>query len=134
MYEGDSFFTLSSGGRLGLVVLSVVLAICWLVLAQWIRRQSASMIIGAIASLALFWAFVWLSPQLYYTYYLAIVPDLPWQVVVKVPPGIDVLASLMLFRDQQSLAAHSAGLLGWALLFTGTIDFNQWLKWVCRRA
>ena len=68
----------------------------------------------AVAAL-LFFAFVWLSPQVYYTYYMTLFDGLPWQVVVKDPPSWRRLLGLMSFGGQVNLSAHSQGVLGWLL-------------------
>jgi len=80
------------------------------------------------AAILVFWLFVWLSPQLYYSYYCWIIPGLPWQPVIKVPPGPERLGALLSFQARSSLADHSAGLLGWCLILCGIFKFNHWLK------
>ena len=70
----------------------------------------------------LFFGFVWLSPQVYYTYYMTLFDGLPWQVVVKEPPSWRHLYGLMTFGGQTNLSAHSQGILGW--LFLGVSVFS----------
>ena len=70
MYESDSFFTLSVGGQIGLAALSLVLS----VLVLWAVRRGTRGLprlsrLGGCVSVARFWLFVWLSPQVYYQYY-----------------------------------------------------------------
>ena len=60
--------------------------------------------------------FVWLSPQVYYVYYLMIFDGLPWQIVVRTPPGPGALVRLLAFQDKASLSAHGQAALGWAML------------------
>lgn len=67
-------------------------------------------------AVALFWAFVWLSPQIYYTYYMFLFNDLPVQSVIKSPPGPERIAKLLTFTERQTLAAHTAGVMGWAMI------------------
>ena len=76
MYAEDSFHTLSLLGQIGLVALSLFLA-CLLVLASWrlaLRRRAA---IRIALALCLLYLFVWLSPQVYYLYYLTLFDGLP---------------------------------------------------------
>ncbi|MEO1249264.1 MAG: hypothetical protein AAFW76_05430 [Pseudomonadota bacterium] len=86
MYEGDSFFTLSMGGRVGLLLISFALAAAILALAWRLTHERPLPWRLAIAAV-LFYLSVWLSPQIYYLYYLLIFDGLPWQIVVKRPPG-----------------------------------------------
>ncbi|MEM1161662.1 MAG: hypothetical protein AAGJ28_12065 [Pseudomonadota bacterium] len=67
-------------------------------------------------ALILFWVFVWASPQIYYQYYILIIPDLPWQWVIWPPASPLDAFELLLFQGPQNLSAHSQGLLGWSLL------------------
>ncbi len=115
MYADDSFHTLSLTGRIGLVCLSLGLAalILWLAWRGTARVGLAArlLIVGA-----LFFSFVWLSPQVYYTYYLILFDGLPWQVVINTPPGPASLLDLLTFREAATLSAHAQGMLGWALI------------------
>ena len=114
MYQGDSFFTLSTGGQIGLAVLSVVLSIAMLLLLRRLVRGRSP--IGRIAIAALlFFLFVWLSPQAYYTYYRMIIPGLPLQWVIHWPDVVEPFA-LLIFSAGDSLSAHGRGILGWAML------------------
>ncbi len=70
------------------------------------------------AAVVLFVLFVWLSPQVYYTYYGFLFEDLPRQLVIGDPPGPGRLAQLMTFSWRANLSAHSQGLLGWAMILT----------------
>lgn len=69
-----------------------------------------------LAALALFWLFVWLSPQIYYGYYLLIFDGLPIQSVIKLPPGPGHMVRLLTFTEEASLSRHGQGLLGWLLI------------------
>jgi hypothetical protein len=120
LYAEDSFFTLGSGGRIGLVALSVLLAAgaIWLV---WWASDGLKRVWRVLIGLAVFWAFVWLSPQVYYLYYIAIFDGLPWQNVVKTPPGPGDIARILSFTDRANLSAHGQGVLGWALMLAGLL-------------
>jgi len=115
MYAQDSFHTLSGPGQVGLVVLSVILTslILWTAWRLMARRNVTTRLVLAVT---LFFAFVWLSPQIYYTYYLTLFEGLPWQIVVKRPPDPMTLWHILSFQHGATLSAHSLGLLGWALI------------------
>lgn len=115
MYEGDSFFTLSMGGRVGLALLSLALAAAILALTWHTTKERPLAWRLAIAA-ALFYLSVWLSPQIYYLYYQMIFDGLPWQIVVKPPPSPVHIAELLSFQYRPNLSAHSKGIFGWLLL------------------
>ncbi len=120
MYEGDSFFTLGSAERAGLVVLSVMLALLTLYV---IYRLAAAVpeIARPALGLAVFWAFSWLSPQAYYAYYLLTFEALPWQIVVGEPPDIVQLFRVLVFSGKQSLSSHFLGIFGWLCILAASI-------------
>ncbi len=127
MYREDSFFTLTSAGQIGLAVLSVLLAVCLFLFARAlfitcaVRGGFRSWGIRVSISLALYWSFLWLSPQLYYLYYQAIIEGLPWQIVVQTPPSpVDAMTTLA-FSGSNTLSEHSKALLGWGLLIYGIV-------------
>lgn len=121
VYAEDSFFTLSMASRVGLVCLSSAMAIA----TFWLARIAFRLVDGVPPvkrllarlgiSTGLFWAFVWLSPQVYYLYYQAIFVGLPWQFVVGYPPGLGALIDLLAFAAGETLSDHSKGALGWGL-------------------
>ncbi len=114
-YAGDSFFTLGQGGRIGLVLLSLVLmGLC--VALVWRLVRGVGRVWRVLIALGVFWAFLWLSPQIYYAYYWMIFEDLPVQIVVGTPPGIADVARLATFTDRASLAHHGQGAFAWLLL------------------
>lgn len=122
MYAEDSFFTLTFAGRVGLTLLSTVMTI---IVGWFIWRFSGGrslMLRLAIAGLAYF-GFIWLAPQVYYTYYIYLFDDLPWQLVVHAPPSPLDLIALMLFQENHNLSFHAQGLLGW--LFLALALFNR---------
>ena len=117
MYAEDSFHTLSLAGRMGLVALSLGLA-GLLVFASWRLALRPGPAAGVAFAVLLFFLFVWLSPQLYYFYYMTLFEGLPWQSVIKVPPSPVKLLKLLVFQDEATLSAHGKGLLAWCLLLT----------------
>ena len=115
VYTGDSFFTLSYAGQIGLAALSVFLSAFFIWLAVRITRKSGRLV-RIIASLVLFVLFVWLTPQVYYAYYIMVFDDLPVQWVIKTPPSPAELGRLLIFAGSDNLSAHSKGILGWLIL------------------
>ena len=115
MYDGDPFFTLSMTARVGLVLLSVGLA----ALTAWAFIRIAcrwAWPIRLFLALVFLWVFVWLSPQVYYLYYMAVFDQLPMQNVVQSPPGPGELFHLLSFTGKANLSHHAQGLFGWGLI------------------
>lgn len=117
IYAEDSFFTLDFWQRAGLLALSTMLAtgMAW-------GAHAAFRAIGLLAAarlamaLGLFWGFVWLSPQIYYLYYQAVIPGLPWQIVIGWPPSPAEILRLIGFQAAASLSDHSKGAMAWVFL------------------
>ncbi len=59
-------------------------------------------------------AFVWVSLQVYYTYYRLIFEGLPAQWVIGWPPSLDILR-LATFTGPAKLSTHSQRALFWLL-------------------
>jgi len=122
MYERDTFFNLSIPGQIGLAALSLALALVmiWLTFTVLKKIPRINLLFDALIALSLavsaFWLFVWLSPQIYYTYYHLLFDDLPRQIVVKTPPTLETLANLLFFQNRVALSHHATGILGWALI------------------
>ena len=83
MYNQDSFFTLTTLSQIGLLSLSVLM---FVLLIGSMARFYADWWVKLVVALSGFFLFVWLSPQIYYTYYLFIFEGLPIQSVVGKPP------------------------------------------------
>lgn len=116
MYAGDSFFTLSGWEQAGLIALSLTLALAALIALLRVTDGRGRWVRIVLALLAL-WLWDWLTPQLYYLYYQALIPGLPWQVVVRwPPPGPLRMAELLSFSGRESLADHARGILGWLMI------------------
>lgn len=119
MYDGDSFFTLGIGGQVGLVLLTVVLSVLIIMLTHRVAVMIRWKVWAVVSALTLFWLFVWLSPQVYYFYYLLIIPGLPFQAVVGLPPPAgETLVDLILFRGDATLSSHGKGALFWIMAAT----------------
>ncbi|MEP1535238.1 MAG: hypothetical protein ABJQ34_13345 [Paracoccaceae bacterium] len=113
IYTQDSFFTLSPLAQAGLGAVSALLAI----LTVWIVYKSTRRFplpIRLVIALAAIWVFIWVSPQIYYAYYLTIFDDLPLQLVIKAPPSPLQFLRFLTFTEHSSMSAHSVGVLGWA--------------------
>ncbi|UWQ92203.1 hypothetical protein K3727_05225 [Rhodobacteraceae bacterium M382] len=115
MYDGDSFFTLSMGGQIGLAMLSLMLWAGWLWIVRRLTRFSP-LWVRLLFAIAAFWLFVWLSPQVYYLFYLLVISGLPMQIVVQTPPGLSDLGQVLLFQSGLNLSAHGQAILGWSLI------------------
>ena len=120
LYADDSFFTLTVYGRWGLVVISTLLAAIalWVL---WKLTAKRSLPVRLLMALGVFIAFEWLSPQLYYLYYLLILENLPWQWVIGLSPPLGDLWDLLIFRERNNLSHHSRAALGWLMLVIALI-------------
>ena len=115
MYADDSFFTLSYAGQVGLVVLSLVLSVAMVGVIYLATRKLPRLAAAGVAVLG-FWAFDWLSPQVYYIYYMTQFDGLPLQTVIRYPPSPQSVIRLATFHDEATLSAHGRGLLAWMLI------------------
>jgi len=121
MYVEDSFFTLSIVGRWGLVLISLLLGGATLALL-WRLIRERSILLRLLLAGALFAIFVWLTPQVYYLYYLVLIDGLSWQIVVAGPPSPFDLMRQLLFQDRANLSYHSRGVLGWTLILLALVQ------------
>ena len=109
MYDGDSFFTLSPWGQVGLAILSGVLAVAMVWLTWRVargRRLVWRLCVWGIG----FVGFIWLSPQIYYLYYWALIDGLPMQVVVAALPEVERVLDVVLLR-KHTLSIHGQAVL-----------------------
>lgn len=117
MYGEDSFFTLGPWERLGLLALSAGLAGLTLLAARAGHRLlGGGLSLRISLALVLLWGFDWLSPQVYYAYYRAIIPDLPAQWVVGWPPPPWRVGEILALLGPATLSEHAKAALGWGLL------------------
>ncbi|MEM7508520.1 MAG: hypothetical protein AAF415_17455 [Pseudomonadota bacterium] len=121
LYQADSLFTLSPLAQAGVLAISALLSVLMLLVMRW-----AALRLGWWALICLplaFWAFDWISPQIYYLYYLTVFEGLSWQIVVGwPPPGWREVAAIVTFLGPENLSAHGRGALFWAMLV-----FMLWL-------
>ncbi|MGB0505476.1 MAG: hypothetical protein ACPGGK_04700 [Pikeienuella sp.] len=130
MYEGDTFFHLGFLGGTGLVILSIALMVLMIMATHRLAKFFPYQIWTVVTAIFLFWVFVWLSPQVYYIYYVMIFDDLPMQAVVGWPPaGGEEIVDLILFRGEGSISSHSRGALFWLItavaFFSGVSDEEE---------
>lgn len=125
MYAQDSFFDLTPRGQVGLAALSFALFLLTMIGTHYATR-TMSLWLRVLSGLVALWAFVWLSPQVYYQYYRLLIPDLPLQWVIKQPAGPQRLLELLTFQWRFNLSAHSQGLLGWCLILWPVL--HRWLR------
>ena len=123
-YDGDSFFTLSLAGRIGLVALSCLLSslTIWI---SWRLGRSRRIATRVLIALAALYIFAWISPQIYYGYYLMIFDGLPLQIVIQTPPSPPEAALLLTFQADATLSDHGKGVLGWLLIATCLVRTNR---------
>ena len=118
MYSGDTFFHLTLAGQIGLVICSAVMAL----LTIWMFTKVSSrfgVLVKVILAIIFLWAFVWLSPQLHYVYYMQLFDGLPLQNVVQTPPHPSEIFRLATFSANANLSDHSKGILFWLMIVIG---------------
>lgn len=126
MYQQDSFFDLTPWGQVGLACISLTLFVLMVFLTSrllW-RAPFWAQVLGASI---LFYVFVWVSPQVYYTYYRMVIPDLPLQWVIWPPPEPTKALKMLAFQWRDNLSAHGQGLLGWGMLVASPLK-KWWTK------
>ena len=130
-YTGDSFWTLGIGGRLGVIVISITgFALIFALLSLRpttpkglppVVRVLSRCVLGCVI-----YGFLYsVSPQLFYTFYRFIFPDLPVQIVVSDAFDLARIAKSISLQTGGSLSDHLAGLGFWAIL--------PFTIWVCGR-
>lgn len=115
MYQGDSFFTLSIAGQIGLAFLSAILALIFIYLG-WRTTREKPLWLRLLIAIVLFFLFIWLMPQVYYTYYIFLL-GVPWQIIIQTPPTPLGLARILFFAENANLSFHAQAAIGWTLLF-----------------
>ena len=129
-YAGDSFWTLRTGGRLGVILISITgFALIFTVLSLRPTMPKGSPVVRVLIRSLLgvvIYSFLYsVSPQIFYTFYWFIFPDLPVQVVVSDAFNIARIAKSISLQTGGSLSDHLAGLGFWAIL--------PFTIWVCGR-
>ena len=120
MYDNDSFYTLTAIQQVGLGTISLLLFSIVVYFCYKAINQKPLAIRIAIAGI-IFYLFVWLSPQIYYTYYLMIFDGLPLQIVIKTMPTPQTLFRVLTFQENTSLSDHSKAIMGWILIIIAAL-------------
>lgn len=115
MYNQDTFFHLSISGRMGLVIVSLVMSAILLASYWWLTNR-CSIPIKILLTFVFIWGFIWFSPQAYYLYYIQIIEGLPLQNVIQYPPSIFETVQTITFTGNSNLSNHSKGILFWAMM------------------
>jgi len=135
MYDGDTFFSLTMAARFGLVLLSMGLAALTAVAFIKITCRMFWPLRLLLAP-AFLWVFVWLSPQVFYLYYMIVFDHLPLQNVLQSPPQPSQIVHLLGFSGKAALSHHAAGLLGWGLIIFAILGEravpSKWFRAVLR--
>lgn len=136
----DSFLTLSTGGRSALVLVAVLAGLALVLLSvrktralrqAFMRRATlAPAALDLVATVLLGLGALALAPQLFYTYYRRLIPDLPAQRVIEGLPSAGRLRDLARPLANGSLAEHAAALALWTLLIACLLG---WMLDVRRR-
>jgi len=92
-------------------------------LVRWLKLPNWWRIVWAVV---LFWGFLWVSPQIYYAYYLVIFDDLPLQVVITwPPPPVGTYGTTILFLTQPDLPDLARGVLFWLMIAAALIPRRE---------
>jgi len=128
-YSGDSFATLSTAGKAGVIVISAaglaaIYAICGAKSRRVLRDQHtrpALVVLDLIVSIGIFGLFYAISPQVFYTLYQFLIPDLPDQTVLRLPLAMEQFRNALALSPSGSMSQHLAG-IGWL----GIVPFTLW--------
>lgn len=116
MYAEDTFFHLTPAARVGLVILSAALSAVSLLIHWRFCRYFKSRLLRIFLALVGFVLFVWLSPQVYYAYFRAVLDGLPPQIVVSSTPNMRLAIEHLTFRSEATISHHGQASLGWTLI------------------
>ncbi len=128
-YPGDSFATLSLFGQAGVILISTlglagIYAICAAKSRRLLRDQETRAVLALLdcfVSVVIFGLVYAISPQIFYTFYQVIFPELPNQTVLRLPLAIEQFREALALRPDGSLSSHLAG-IGWL----GIVPFTLW--------
>lgn len=135
-YAGDSFWTLSVPGRIGVATISISGLLILAAVNNWktqailrwsrYRWRVPVWLLDVALSLALFALLFSISPQIYYSFYQQIIAGLPNQWVIDGPFNWDRLRDIALPRSGASLADHTGAIaIGGLILFTAYLHRRQ---------
>lgn len=128
-YDGDSFATLTTAGKAGVILISTaglaaIYALCGAKSERILRDQPtrpALAVLDVIVSIGIFGLFYAISPQVFYTFYQFLFPELPDQTVLRWPLALEQFRTAIAMSPSGSLHNHLAG-IGWL----GIIPFTLW--------
>jgi hypothetical protein len=138
-YPGDSFWTLSATGRIGVLAISTIGLTCIFALCAKktklilrVKRQvsgTAWALFDIAIGLILFGVVYSVSPQIFYGLYRRLIPNLPAQWVVDSVFDVDRLQIIAAIPINGSLADHLAGVALWAIIpFTIWMHMHRWWR------
>lgn len=128
-YPGDSFWTLSEVGRIGVIVISIsgmVMIACLnafktrTILRRSQHRQRILVwLLDSGLGICVFGLFYVLSPQVFYALYQQLIPGLPDQLVIDSAANWKKFADIIIPRMNAPMSDHLAGVaIGGIVLFT----------------
>lgn len=115
MYSEDTFFHLTTQERIGLVIISLIL-FAFTVGVFWKISSRFNLLVKVLCAIVFIWIFIWLSPQVYYLYYIQIFDDLPYQNVIQNPSSITEILKTITFFGNNNLSNHAKGIVFWAMI------------------
>lgn len=127
-YDGDSYWTLKTGGRIGVALISTFSLTALFTLlglkSRVFRRlpMNVGLPLDIFIGLVTFAVTYAISPQIYYTLYQFIFPNLPNQIVVKRLLDFERIIQIAQFSPNGSMSDHLAGIAFWAVL-----PFTIWM-------
>lgn len=128
-YENDSYWTLQTGGRLGVALISTLgLTGFFLFLSlksKWMGRLPilARLPLDVAIGCGLYSVAYTVSPQIFYTFYQFIFPGLPNQIVIDQVLDFEKMWQVARFAAAPSLSDHLAGVAFWAIA-----PFTVWIQ------
>ena len=137
-YPGDSIFTLSLPGAVGLIILTSLLVLLLVGVSRfkstWLQRVYQTRSANGIAMLSLdlllttllFVVGVTIVPQLHYSYYHLLF-ELPHQWIIK-PLSVADVWHILRVPEGGNLATHATGLCGWWLLVLVVLSWLRTLQ------
>jgi hypothetical protein len=128
-YAGDSFATLGMFGKAGVILISTAgLAAIYAISGAKSKRvlrdqptRPALVVLDVIVSIGIFGLVYAISPQVFYTFYQFLIPDLPDQTVLRWPLAVEQFRTAIAMSPSGSLHNHLAG-IGWL----GIVPFTLW--------
>jgi hypothetical protein len=138
-YPSDSYWTLKTGGRTGVLLISLTgITLMFYLLARKTRfilrmKRQVSGTAWALFDIAfgmlVFGVIHTVSPQIFYTFYRFIFSELPNQWVIDSVFDTATLQSIAMLAPDGNLASHLAGITLWAIIpFTLWMHMQNWWR------